>query len=132
MPETAGSDGSRPDSTRAGAGLRFVLPAELREALRSLGDAQLKRLLSAAKDEARRRGWKTGEAGAHPRVGTRASPDRSGLTAAGEQAQPLTPGQERVVRAALEAGVRPAAIAGQFGIARSRVQRVAAELKRGR
>ncbi len=65
-----------------------------------------------------------------PEIAASASPARPGSTAAGERAPPLTPGQERVVRAALDAGVRPAAIAGQFGIARSSVQRVAAELKR--
>ena len=130
MPGTQGKGGNRPGSVSAGAGPRFVLPAELHGALRGLEDAQLERLLRAAEDEARRRGWKTGEAGVRPRTGTKASPARSGSKAAGKRDPPLTAGQERVVRAALEAGVRPAAIAGQFGIARSSVQRVAAELKR--
>ncbi len=130
MPGTRGKRGNRPGAAGAGAGPRFVLPADLRGALSGLKDAQLEEVLRAAKDEARRRGWKTGEAGARSQVGAKASPVRPGSKAAGEGAPPLTPGQERVVRAALEAGVRPAAIAGQFGIARSRVQRVAAELKR--
>lgn len=130
MPGTRGKGGNRPGSASAGAGPRFVLPADLRGALRGLEDAQLEALLRAASDEARWRGWKTGEAGARSQVGTKACPVRPGLKAAGERAPPLTPGQERVVRAALEAGARPAAIAGQFGIARSSVQHVAAELKR--
>ncbi len=130
MPGTRGKRGNRPGSASAGAGPRFVLPADLRGALRGLEDAQLEALLRAASDEARRRGWKAeAAAGSHSRVGAKASPARPGSTA-GKRAPPLTPGQERVVRAALEAGVRPAAIAGQFGIARSSVQRIAALLKR--
>lgn len=132
MPGTRGKGVNRPGSASAEDGPRFVLPAELRGALRGLEDAQLERLLCGAEEEALRRGWRAGKAGAHPRTGAKASPARLGSKAADGRDPPLTAGQERVVRAALEAGVRPAAIAAQFGIARSRVQRVAAELKRHR
>ena len=65
------------------------------------------------------------------------APEEASGTAAGARARkrtgsrPLTPGQEKIVRAALAAGVGPAAIARQFGIARTQVLRIAAAAKRG-
>ena len=44
---------------------------------------------------------------------------------AGERADTISPGLERVVRAALDAGVKPAAIAREFRLQRAEVQRIA-------
>ena len=110
---------------------RFALPGDLAGSLRHLEDDQLKTLLHAANAEAERRGWKTGRTDA-PRV-----PQETSATAAGGRARkptgsrPLTPGQEKIVRAALAAGVGPAAIARQFGIDRTQILRIAAAAKRG-
>ena len=109
----AGSGGEAP---------RLLLPGNLPRSLRHLDDGQLEELLRAAGAEARRRGLKAAEA-------DRRQP--KGRKPAGEAA-PLRPGLERVVRAALEAGVKPAAVAREFRISRAQVQRVAAAAKRGR
>ncbi|MCY4550791.1 MAG: hypothetical protein OXC28_20705 [Defluviicoccus sp.] len=110
---------------------RLALPGNLAVSLRHLEDDQLDALLRAANAEAERRGWKVPRAdprgprrdaaGAAPRASAR-QPTKS---------RPLTPGQEKIVRAALAAGVGPAAIARQFGIPRTQVLRIAAAAKRG-
>ena len=110
---------------------RLALPGDLAGSLRHLEDDQLKALLRAANAEAERRGWKTGRADP-----PRAPKEASGTAASGRARKrtgsgPLTPGQEKIVRAALAAGVGPAAIARQFGIARTQVLRIAAAAKRG-
>ena len=129
MPDTDGREGSGQGSppVRAGTRPRFALPGDLPGALRHLEDAQLDDLLRAAQAEARRRGWKAGQA-APPRREAKPTPTRA-RAKAGRRPAALTPGQERIVRAALEAGVGPAAIARQFGVPRAQVQRIAAELK---
>ena len=118
----------------AGAGEprpRFVLPGNLPRSLRHLEDGQLEDLLRAATAEARRRGWEAAAAPARqPERGK--SSGRLSKAAAGGQAPPVSPGLERVVRAALEAGVKPGAIARQFGLPRPEVQRIAAAMKRKR
>ena len=110
---------------------RLALPGDLAGSLRHLEDDQLKALLRAANAEAERRGWKAGRADP-----PRAPEEVSGTAASGRArkragSRPLTPGQEKIVRAALAAGVGPAAIARQFGMARTQVLRIAAATKRG-
>ena len=109
---------------------RLALPGDLAGSLRHLDDAQLDALLRAASAEAGRRGWKTPRADPRgpPRDATEAPPHTN---ARKRTESALTPGQEKIVRAALAAGVGPAAIARQFGIARSQVQRIAAAVRRG-
>ena len=108
---------------------RLALPGNLAGSLRHLEDAQLKALLRAANAEAERRGWKTPRAVPGPsRREATESPPRVGAQKRTES--PLTPGQEKIVRAALAAGVGPAAIARQFGIARTQVRRIAEAAKR--
>ena len=99
--------------------------------MRHLDDAQLEALLRAANAEAERRGWKS------PRADLR-DPRRDAVGTAPRasarkrvESLPLTSGQEKIVRAALAAGVGPAAIARQFGIARAQVQRIADAVRRG-
>ena len=43
----------------------------------------------------------------------------------------LPPGQERIIRATFEAGVKPAAIARQFRLSRARVDRIVGTAQRG-
>ena len=95
----------------------YLLPADLDRALRHLDDAQLDRLRVAVAAEARRRGrpdGKTSEPGARRRPA------------------PVTPGQERLVLAAFEAGLKPAAIAREFRLARVQVESVVAAAKPSR
>ncbi len=107
------------------------MPGDLAGSLRHLDDRQLEELLRAANAEAERCGWKTA------RADLRREPKEASGTAPGGRARKragsrsLTPGQEKIVRAALAAGVGPAAIARQFGIDRTQVLRIAAASKRG-
>ncbi len=95
---------------------KMALPADLERSMRHLDDAQLDRLLEAAAAEARRRGRMDGR---NPGTETRRQPA-------------VTPGQERLVVAAHEAGLRPAAIAREFRLSRARVASVLAATKQRR
>ena len=86
-----------------------ALPADLDRALRYLDDAQFDRLRRR-----RRPDGKTAERR------TRRRP------------APMTPGQERLVLAAFESGLRPAAIAREFRLSRDQVESVIAAAKAGR
>ena len=104
---------------------KLALPGNLARSLRHLDDTQLEALLRAATAEARRRGltvYETGEGRGHGKDPV--SRSVSGPSA-GKRAGAISPGLERVVRAALEAGVKPAAIARQFRLQRAEVQRIA-------
>ena len=92
-------------------------PSDLGGALRHLDDAQLDRLLDAAAAEARRRGRQDGRTAGG---GTRGKP------------APVTPGQERLVLAVLEAGLKPAAIAWEFRLSRAQVDGVVAAAEQRR
>ena len=115
---SAGSYG-RLGSGVAGAGVArkkipFALPADLGRALRHLGDADFDRLLESVTAEARRRGRQDSRT-----VGSKTR----------QPAAWVTPGQERLVHAAFEAGLRPAAIAREFRVSRTRVEAVVAAAK---
>ena len=130
--------GDRPRQSvveRVGDGRRPVLlPSDLAGSLRRLGDGEFDRLLRAVAEEARRRG----RAGA----GDPAPPATSGsgkpapAPAAGGRAKkhplPVPPGQARLIRAAYEAGVKPAAIVRQLRLSRAQVESVIGRPKRGR
>ncbi len=110
----------RPGSGVAGVARKkipFALPADLGRALRHLDDADFDRLLECVTAEARRRGRQDSKA-----VG-------------GKTRQPaarVTPGQKRLVLAAFEAGLRPAAIAREFRVSRTQVEAVVAAAKTAR
>ncbi|MDE0173722.1 MAG: hypothetical protein OYH76_01855 [Defluviicoccus sp.] len=104
---------------------RLALPADLARSLRHLDDAQLEELLRTATAEARRRGLIAKETGRDPVRPGNAVPKNASDRAAAERASPISPGLERIVRAALEAGVKPAAITRQFCLQRAEVQRIA-------
>ena len=84
---------------------------DLDRSLRHLGDADLARLVEAANAEARRRGRQAGK--------TSAGKGR-------DRSAPVTPGQEKLILAAFEAGLKPAAIAREFRLSRARVDGVLA------
>ena len=114
--------GSRPgDGASEGAGahrpVALALPADLERSLRHLDDADLDRLVEAATAEARRRGRQAGKT--------------SQGRARGRPA-PVTPGQEKLILAALEAGLKPAAIAREFRLSRAQVDGVLAGAGQGR
>ena len=103
--------------TDAGRTVPHALPADLDRALRHLDDAQLDRLRAAVAAEARRRGR------AHGKTSGRGARRRPA---------PVTPGQERLVLAAFESGLKPAAIAREFRLSRAQVESVVAAAKPGR
>ena len=124
-----------PDSAHPSGKPGLALPADLGRSLRLLDDDALDRLLEAAIGEARRRGravpqGSPGESRqAEPPGPTKGSPktartpDRGGA---------VTPGQERLILAAWEAGLKPAAIAREFRLSRAAVQHVITATQRGR
>ena len=112
-----GRSGSGKRATDAGRTVPHALPADLAGALRHLDDAQLDRLPDAVAAETRRRGRPDGKTSGR---GT------------GRRPAPVTPGQERLVLAAFESGLKPAAIAREFRLSRAQVESVVAAAKPGR
>ena len=94
---------------------RHVLPANLTNAVKQLGDQELDRLLAAVIAEQRRRGGKLS-----------ASDETSRKRKVEVVTAPLTQGKLNAVRAAFKAGVTPSRIARQFGISQSDVRRALA------
>ena len=105
----SGAAGHRPGT--------LALPADLDRSLRHLDDADLDRLVEAATAEARRRGRQAGKT--------------SGGRTRGKPA-PVTQGQEKLILAAFEAGLKPAAIAREFRLSRAQVEAVLAGAGQGR
>lgn len=112
----------------------ITLPADLDRSLRLLDDDQLDRLSSAVAEEARRRGH---HAAGEPSVSVgkaekpgSSKPARARSGRAGRAAS-ITPGQKRMILAAMEAGLKPAAIAREFRLARATVHKVVDAARRG-
>ena len=104
---------------------------DLKEFLRRLDDGRLKHLLEEVERETRRRGGarkSSKPAGqAKPSLRRRASGRRSP-----PRVEPaLTTGQERLARAALDAGASPAAVAKELRLGRAQVMGLARSLKKG-
>ena len=109
---TACTRGSGPaGAERVGGGSEraasLALPADLGSAVRNLDDDSLDRLVKAAVAEARRR-----------------SREIPGAKQTTRQPAAVTPGQERMILAAFDAGLKPAAIAREFRLSRDRVNAV--------
>jgi uncharacterized protein (DUF433 family) len=102
------------DEAAAVSSPRHVLPKDLENAIKYLGDQELDRLFAAAFAEIRRRGrWPPGD---------KPPPEMaSDLTTAS-----LTRGQLNAVRAAFKAGITPTRIARQFGLSESDVRKALA------
>ncbi len=124
--------GPGPDRQPGKSGI--ALPADLGRSLRLLDDAQLDRLMEAVTEEVQRRGRNPPDsppvagrpAKRIPAKAGRAKPDEPSRTAN------VTPGQERLILAAFEAGLRPAAIAKEVRVSRSTVQHVITAAQRDR
>lgn len=131
------ADGQRRGGERGVGQPHYALPSDLAGSLRRLDDGQLDRLMRAVADEARRRGRPVDAGGVCPPA---PAPDKaSGLPAATaaigktkKRAGSIPPGQEKVIRAAFEAGVKPGTIARQFRLSRAQVEQVVGSPKRRR
>ena len=118
---------SKSASSGDAAPQRYALPADLGAALKHLDDAQLDALLSSVTAEARRRGRPSGvSAVAQRRSGVKKSPAGGSAKDSKAKERPISlpPGQQRIIQAAFEAGVKPAAIARQFRLSRAQVDRI--------
>jgi hypothetical protein len=102
---------------------RHFLPTNLAGALKSLDDAEIDALLAAVTTEAERRGRLP--TSPVKKLQTRQAPPEDG-------AGSLTSGKLNAVRAAFKAGVKPSAIARQFGISQSDVRKALAPKGRSR
>jgi hypothetical protein len=106
------------------------LPKDLTGALKQLDDREIDALLSAVTTEAERRGRLTAQrskekSAADAKPQALQAPAQDGATS-------LTTGKLNAVRAAFKAGVRPSAIARQFGISQSDVRKALATEGRDR
>ena len=91
---------------------KLILPTDLKGSLAILTDSDLERLLSAVTREANLRG---GEA--KSKIPTAQKPGKGRA-----HTEDITAAKANLVRAALKAGVKPAAIARQFGISHASIR----------
>ena len=127
-----GGDSPGSDAPRTARRTRYALPSDLPGSLRHLDDAQLDGLLRAVVEEARRRGRPVGSEHAAPPASGSEKPTGAASAAGGKAKRrplPLAPGQARLVRAAFEAGVKPASIARQLRVSRAQVEQALGESK---
>ncbi|MCY4559816.1 MAG: hypothetical protein OXF79_26360 [Chloroflexi bacterium] len=112
----------------------IALPADLGRSLRLLDDAQLDRLTKAVTDEVRRRGRNPPDSPSEAGRPAKRTPANAARAKSEEPvtAATVTPGQERLILAAFEAGLRPAAIAKEVRVSRSTVQHVITAAQRVR
>ena len=103
---------------------RHFLPKDLAGALKRLDDVEIDALLAAVTTEAERRGRRPPSPAKEKPVAD-AKPQRRQEAAQG--AGSLTTGKLNAVRAAFKAGVKPSAIARQFGISQSDVRKALAQ-----
>ena len=103
---------------------RHFLPKDLAGALKRLDDVEIDALLAAVTTEAERRGRRPSPA-KEKRVAD-AKPQRR-QEAAEYGGVSLTTGKLNAARAAFKAGVKPSAIARQFGISQSDVRKALAQ-----
>lgn len=129
--------GARPQLPRAAKPVgrtQIVLPSNLPLALQSLDDSNFNALLRQVAVEARRRGGLSTAAVTEtisrkvPAKRVRVSPETLSKIAANK----VPTGKANLIRAAFKAGVKPAAIAREFGISPSVVRDVLAGLKNPR
>jgi hypothetical protein len=104
---------------------RHFLPKDLAGALKRLDDVEIDALLAAVTTEAERRGRRPPSPAKEKPVAD-AKPQRR-QEAAQDGAGSLTTGKLNAVRAAFKAGVKPSAIARQFGISQSDIRKALAQ-----
>jgi hypothetical protein len=108
---------------------RYFLPRDLAGALKRLDDVEIDALLAAITTEAGRRGRLRPS---QPNDKSLADPKPRPRTAGpDDSAGSLTTGKLNAVRAAFKAGVKPSAIARQFGVSQSDVRKALATGGRG-
>ena len=122
-PSAVPKDKAGPDSPPSQQ--RHFLPKDLAEALKRLDDVEIDALLAAVTTEAERRGRRPPSPAKEKPVAN-AKPQRR-QEAAEDGAGSLTTGKLNAVRAAFKAGVKPSAIARQFGISQSDVRKALAQ-----
>ena len=113
------------EDQRQASGL--ALPAHLRRSLRLLHHAQLDWLVKSVSEEARRRDRNLPARSPLPEHrAERPAPAKSARAKSGaaNRAAAVTPGQERLILAAFQAGLKTAAITWVFRVSRSTVQHV--------
>ena len=108
---------------------RHFLPTDLAGALKRLDDVEIDALLAAVTIEAERRGRRRPPTPAKEKPVADAKTQRR-RKAAEDGAGSLTTGKLNAVRAAFKAGVKPSAIARQFGISQSDVRKALAQSTR--
>ena len=101
---------------------RHLLPKDLPGALKHLQDSELDALHRAVLDELKRRDRPPSTV---TKQATHVTPHPR-QTPSDDEASSLTRGQLNAVRAAFKAGVKPAAIARQFGISQSDIRKALA------
>ena len=121
-PSAVPKDKAGPDSLASQQ--RHFLPEDLAGALERLDDVEIDALLAAVTAEAERRGRRPPR-----RAKEKAVPDPKPQQRqeAEDGAGSLTTGKLNAVRAAFKAGVKPSAIARQFGISQSDVRKALAQ-----
>lgn len=92
-------------------------------------DDDLLRLKSAAEDELTRRKGLVAQPGRDIAAERFSAPRRSKPTQKTTRTTTLSPALAKVIRAALKAGVKPTAVARQFGLSLAAVQKVLSENK---
>jgi hypothetical protein len=103
---------------------RYILPQDLAGALRHLSDSEIDALLAAALVEARRRDRPSQNLSKQKAADDSGPPDPRLQVQGGSS---LTTGKQNAVRAAFRAGVKPSAIARQFGLSNSDVAKILAQ-----
>ena len=118
-PESAGVPQGKPLPNHSAAQTGYLLPQDLAGALKSLDDTEVDSLLAAVTREAQRRGRL-------PRASASQALTRE------DAGGSLTTGKLNAVRAAFKAGVKPSAIARQFGLSHSDIRKALTTEARGR
>jgi DNA-binding NarL/FixJ family response regulator len=114
----------------------YVLPKDLRNAVKHLSDGELDLMHAATLEEMKRRG-RTPK-GVETRLSARPDSTKSELAPTEKRRHAdaaeasLTQGQVNVVRSAFKAGITPSRIARQFGISQSNVRKALASDERKR
>ena len=135
-PGTGGSRRQGPKAASSASGHNrpttktgLALPADLGRSLRLLDDDALDRLVKAAIEEARRRGHEVPQDSVDEYRQSKRPQTKTGPS---DRGGGVTPGQERLILAAYEAGLKPAAIAREFRLSRPTVQHVITAAQRAR
>ena len=108
---------------------QLLLPKDLPASLQHLSDEDLLRLKAAAENELTRRKGLVPRADQDSAAERFSVPRRSKPTQKITRTTTLSPALAKVVRAALKAGVKPNAVARQFGLSLAAIQKVLSETK---